>query len=107
MVGRTRGSQLVLVVVVVVGLPARKTNEEEERGLGRECKRGEFPARPRGRRRPRSAGEEDNRRRRTTTSTRRVRRGRFLLVLVVVVVLGLPARKVIDDEGRRRVRDGK
>jgi hypothetical protein len=56
----------------------------------------EFPNRPRGRRRPRSAGEEKQSTTSTTTIT--VSPANFLIVLVVVVVLALPATKSIDDE---------
>jgi hypothetical protein len=53
---------MVLVVVVVLALPARKAiddKHDDENGNG---KTRQFPDRPRGRRRPRSAGEESNRR---------------------------------------------
>jgi hypothetical protein len=46
----------VLVVVVVLGLPARKAiDDDDENGKTRE-----FADRPRGGRRPRSAGGEEN-----------------------------------------------
>jgi hypothetical protein len=63
---------LVLVVVDVLGLPAGKestTKDDDDDDHGKTL---EFPARPRGRRRTRSAGGESNLRRRTSHKPRRV-----------------------------------
>jgi hypothetical protein len=60
---------IVLVVVVVLALLARKAIDDEHDDEHENAEMRDFPDRPRGHRRPRSAGEESNRRTRTTTIT--------------------------------------